>query len=170
MAPPDVSAPLILQKMEMIDLPAVIAMETASYPEDEAADSKIMDYRVTYASHLCYVCFHLDDSRLVGFVAATGAPDGTTRMTDDMRLNHYKGNVLCIHSVVIAEEYRRKGYGTFMLNMYLNKIRTTTNMSAALLMCKSHLVHFYESVGFRQLGPSPIVHGKDPWIEMACTL
>lgn len=170
MSPSDYPPPLILQKMEMIDLPAVLAMEVASYPQDEACDAKILDYRVTYASRLGYVCFRLDDNKLVGFVSATGAPEGTTRMTDDMRLNHYKGNVLCIHSVVIAEEYRHKGYGTCMLNMYLNKIRNTTDMKSALLICKRHLVHFYESAGFHQVGLSPIVHGKDPWIEMACTL
>lgn len=161
---------LVLQKMEPADLPAVVTLEQEGFPADEAANSEKMEYRVKHASHLCYVCTHVDDSKLIGFVASTGAPNDTTRMTHDMVHNHDQGNVLCIHSVVIAEQYRGKGYGRYMLKSYLDKIRNTTNIKYVLLMSKRMLVPFYESLGFEELGPSDVVLGKDQWIEMGCTL
>lgn len=34
------------------------------------------------------------------------------------------------------------------------------------LICKQQLVPLYEGAGFAMVGPSPVVHGKDPWFEM----
>lgn len=165
-----IDPPIMLQKLEIIDLPAIAALEERSYPNDEVASRKVMDYRINYANHLCYAAIYQENQQLIGFVVATGAPDDTTRMSNDMLRNHYQGNVLCIHSVVIDHDFRGKGYGSFMLKSYLNKIRTHTNMKRALLLCKRHLVPFYEGAGFRQLGLSSITLGKDPWIEMECDL
>lgn len=160
-------APIVLQKMEVIDLPSVTALEEESYPADEAASRKVLDYRINYARDLCYVAFLQQQAqRLVGFVVATGAPDDTVRMTEDMMQNHYQGNVLCIHSVVVDPKYRRKGYGLSMMKAYLDKIKEHTTMKRALLLTKRHHISFYEKVGFREIGPSSISHGKDQWIEM----
>lgn len=166
----DASSPIVLQKMEVIDLPAVADLEQRSYPDDEAADRKVLDYRVNYASHLCYVAFHQEEQQVMGFVVATGAPDDTQHMTSDMMRNHYQGNVLCIHSVVIANGYRRKGFGTFMLKSYLNKIRQYTSMKRILLLSKQYLLPFYKAVGFQEIGLSNVAHGKEPWVEMTATL
>jgi len=35
------------------------------------------------------------------------------------------------------------------------------------LLCKEELVPLYAASGFRLVGPSPVVHGQDPWMEMA---
>lgn len=166
----EASIPIILEKMEVIDLPAVTDLEQQSYPKSEAVNHKVLDYMVNYASHLCFVASHQDDQKIVGFIVSTGAPDDTQNMTADMMRNHYQGNVLCIHSVVIGKEYRRKGYGTFMLKSYLDKIREHTQMKKILLLAKRNLVPFYENVGFREVGTSEIVLGNGPWIEMAYTL
>ena len=36
-----------------------------------------------------------------------------------------------------------------------------------MLLCKQHLIPFYASAGFEDLGVSDVVHGKDPWQLMA---
>lgn len=35
------------------------------------------------------------------------------------------------------------------------------------LICKEPLVPLYRKARFEVVGPSPVVHGSDPWIEMA---
>lgn len=162
----ELDLPIILQKMEVIDLPTVAAMEERSYPDDEAASRKVLDYRVNYANHLCYIAHHKDHNSIIGFVLATGATSDTRSMKDDNIRNHYQGNVLCIHSVVVDAPFRRRGYATFMLKAYLQKIKQNTDMVRALLLSKKYLLPFYESVGFKQVSVSGITHGKDPWIEM----
>lgn len=161
--------PVILQKMEVIDLPAILDLANKSFPSDEVEDAKVMDYRLNYASHLCYVCFHVDTNEFVGFIMATGAPDDTSRLTKEMRHNHYHGNVLCIHTVVIAEQHRRNGFGTFLVRNYLEKIRATTSMKNALLVCKRGLIPFYRSLGFQETGLIPDLPGKakTTFVEMS---
>lgn len=39
-------------------------------------------------------------------------------------------------------------------------------MTEMRLICKEPLVPLYAKAGFREVGPSPVVHGADPWIEM----
>lgn len=161
--------PIVLQKMEVIDLPEVAQLEQSSYPPDEAATRDILDYRITFASHLCYIALHPDTSQLIGFVVATGAPDDTVHLSAEMMRNHYQGSVLCIHSVVVTPEFRRKGYGSAMLKSYLSKVAQTTPMKHALLLSKRPLVSFYEALGFQQRGESAVSHGKDIWTELAYT-
>lgn len=161
--------PIVLQKMEVIDLPNVSKLELKSYPDEEAASRKLLDYRINYASHLCYIAYHKDKQQMVGFVVSTGAPDDTQHITDDNMRNHYQGNVACIHSVVIDPEFRRKGYGTFMLKSYIEKIKMNTDINKMLLLSKKYLLPFYQSAGFAPIGVSGISHGKDQWTEMELT-
>ena len=35
------------------------------------------------------------------------------------------------------------------------------------LICKEHLVGFYEASGFVKVGTSSVCHGADSWIDMA---
>jgi len=39
-------------------------------------------------------------------------------------------------------------------------------VKAVLLIAKPYLVHFYVSCGFRVTRLSPVVHGKDAWMEL----
>lgn len=44
--------------------------------------------------------------------------------------------------------------------------QTTPQLRQIRLICKAPLVGLYQGAGFEEVGPSPVVHGKDPWIEM----
>eukprot|EP00558_Chaetoceros_sp_UNC1202_P007496 CAMPEP_0197234808 /NCGR_PEP_ID=MMETSP1429-20130617/2457_1 /TAXON_ID=49237 /ORGANISM="Chaetoceros sp., Strain UNC1202" /LENGTH=226 /DNA_ID=CAMNT_0042693299 /DNA_START=15 /DNA_END=695 /DNA_ORIENTATION=- len=91
------------------------------------------------------------------------------------------GSLLAIHSVVVLEEYRRKGVATAMLQNYLELIQdyndkmTTAGgngddeyvpIQSVVLLAKSHLLSFYVDCGFRVNRPSPIVHGQEQWYEL----
>ena len=53
-----------------------------------------------------------------------------------------------------------------------NRFFCRSNASAARLtlgirlLAKEHLVSFYQSCGCELVGPSAVVHGKDPWFEL----
>ena len=38
------------------------------------------------------------------------------------------------------------------------------------LLNNSKQVDFYKGAGFNVVGPSPVVHGNDPWVEMVLDL
>ena len=74
---------------------------------------------------------------------------------------------MCIHSVVVDETKRRTGIATWMLASYLHNVKSLGSVSRVLLICKEPLIPLYAAVGFKNLGLSDVVHGKDPWILMS---
>lgn len=56
---------------------------------------------------------------------------------------------------------------TRLLRAYLSYVFcTTSGLREARLICKERLIPLYSGAGFQMVGPSDVVHGKDPWYEM----
>ena len=76
------------------------------------------------------------------------------------------GPLLAIHSVVVDPKFRKRGYGSQMLENYietLHKMKLTHGIRKIVLMAKANKLTFYLRAGFRVLGPSSIQHGKEMW-------
>ena len=58
-----------------------------------------------------------------------------------------------------------------MLSAYLDRLRKPeggeSRVREVRLICKEHMQGFYRSADFQLVGPSPVVHWKDQWHEMA---
>lgn len=83
-----------------------------------------------------------------------------------MREHVADGHNLCIHSVVIDNSFRGVGLGRALMQGYLEHARSLEAVRWVSLICKAALRSFYQSVGFRLVGPSAVVHGSDPWFEL----
>lgn len=82
-----------------------------------------------------------------------------------------EGKLLAIHSVAIAEPYRRKGYATLMLREYIQSVKRVDRCPSKLvLLAKAHLLGFYVRSGFQVVQPSPIVHGAELWFDLEMDL
>lgn len=79
-----------------------------------------------------------------------------------------EGGLLAIHSVCVAAAHRRRGVATRVLRAFLAYVQQSTpTLEEVRLICKEPLTGLYQGAGFRLLGPSDVVHGQDPWFEMA---
>jgi arylalkylamine N-acetyltransferase len=145
-------------------LTRALAIETASYPADEAADEAKLLARMQEAGQFFGGAYN--DDGLCGFICGT-LTTATTLTDESMSTHEPSGKTLCIHSVVVEESLRRKGIALWMLNCYLQQVVELTTVSRVLLICKEGLVQLYEKAGFKLLGPSEVVHGADPWLLMA---
>ena len=87
-----------------------------------------------------------------------------------METHEPEGATLIIHSVVIHPKYRRQGFAFVMLSFYLERMMENPNITRIFLIAKGNLLGFYTSVGFKVVRLSPVVHGQDPWFEMALDL
>ncbi|KAL7556846.1 hypothetical protein ACA910_016320 [Epithemia clementina (nom. ined.)] len=165
------------------DLPACVALEQASYPEDEAASKTTLQYRQHQAAP--YFCCAVMDSAggtdheageiLVGYVCSTRCNSFTG---DSMTTHEATGQMLAIHSVVVPHEYRRQGVATYMLKEYIKHISNFNSqcfddegkrgspIEKIVLLAKANLLTFYCKAGFRVVRPSPIVHGSEQWYEL----
>lgn len=164
------------------DLADISALEVSSYPPDEAASLARMAYRLNSAPDLCWVLrepalssSENDDTAkgsLIGFVIGTAAAAGSTALPEEsMSWHDAAGTVVCVHSVVVREDLRRRGFAGDMLRQFVEKLkRAEHGYERVVLITKLLLVPLYSSVGFVEDGPSIIEHGRDTWIDMRLEL
>ena len=154
---------LKLRRPSLADLDRLFDLETRSYPADEAASRETLAYRIENAAR----CFLLaEEEGLLGFVCGTRTSSEHLTAAA-MGIHEPEGRNLGIHSVVVAPERRRKGLGTLLVAGYLARIAADlAGVERAMLICKEHLEGFYAANGFELVGPSEVVHGRDPWFEM----
>lgn len=83
----------------------------------------------------------------------------------------FKTAHLCIHSVVTAPQYQRKGIARQAMLNYVKHIRESEKQIKRIsLIAKASKTGLYESCGFRMLGISAVVHGADVWHELTLEL
>uniref|UniRef100_A0A0G4FCC2 N-acetyltransferase domain-containing protein n=1 Tax=Chromera velia CCMP2878 TaxID=1169474 RepID=A0A0G4FCC2_9ALVE len=152
----------------------VYEVEIESYPEDEAASQEGIQMRLEEApEHFCVLLQkgeegEGDKSSLAGFVNGT-CTSGTTLTHETMETHEKDGRTLCIHSVVIHQDFRRRGVGSEMLKAYVRRYTETgkqRGIDRILLLCHEYLLPFYEKTGFQLVGKSGVVHGSEVWFEM----
>ena len=116
-------------------LPAVYALEAAAYPADEAATEENMRLRLAEAN-LYFRGAWDDGGGLVGYICGT-LSHSKTLTEESMSVHEPDGTTLCIHSVVVAPQYRRKGLGAQMVRDYVAHVRSASpHVGPILLMCK----------------------------------
>lgn len=148
-----------------VHLERAFAIESASYPEDEAATKEKLLLRMQEAPQFFRAALGAN-GQPCGFICGTLATSSVLT-EESMSLHEPEGSTLCIHSVVVEADLRRQGIATWMLAEYLHHVQELEPpVSRILLICKEPLVNLYAGVGFQNLGPSDIVHGQDPWILM----
>jgi len=146
------------------DIPMCFEIESASYPEDEAATLESLYNRQSNAGDY-FQCAILD-GKIVGFVCATRC---SLFEEESMSTHDPEGKLLAIHSVVVQQKYRRKGIASAMLKRYVEKVEVENidgSIESMVLLAKANLLGFYVKCGFQVNRPSPIVHGQELWFEL----
>ncbi|KAH9950740.1 acyl-CoA N-acyltransferase [Amylocystis lapponica] len=142
------------------------AIEVSGYPEDEAGTLEAFQYRQSQAPDLFLGAYLPTQPRrtLVAYVCSTLSPDPT--LTHASMSTHVpSAPSVCIHSVCVAPEHRRKGVALALLREYLSRLERSGH-TRALLITHEELRGLYEQAGFEWAGPSAVVHGARPWFEM----
>jgi ribosomal protein S18 acetylase RimI-like enzyme/uncharacterized protein YciI len=166
------------------DIAACFAIESASHPSDEGASLESLTYRQAEAlPYFQCAVLQLEDNNddtstsetIIGFCCSTRCDE----LEEESMFTHTPtGPLLDIHSVVVQEEYRRRGVATAMLKHYVETIRNhnsldhgsitaySSSIQSIVLLAKAHLLGFYVDCGFQVKRPSPIVHGQELWYEL----
>lgn len=143
------------------ELGAIAALEQTSYAPDEAASPAALAQRLAVAPELFLAAYEEDTQSLLGFVCGTRS---SRQLTEESMSGHDPdGPLVCIHSVVVRADARRRGVASALVREYLRRLPTKT---AVALIARAHHVPLYERVGFVSRGPSPVVHGAGTWMEM----
>lgn len=167
---------LVFRRATLDDAVAVKAVEDEGFLASEAASLEAVRFRMRTAGEFFYVLLHgaessaSDECPVVGFVNGTKTTQALLTH-DSMHEHEADGTTLCIHSVCVRPRYHRKGLGLALLRRYVTEMQREFGASGALarmlLICKKHMIPFYEQAGFALDGPSDVVHGPDPWFQMS---
>ncbi|KAF6757181.1 acyl-CoA N-acyltransferase [Ephemerocybe angulata] len=161
---------LIFDYLKAEELPTAVEIETEGYPADEAGSLESFTFRHLNAPTLFLGAYRsTSDSprKLVGYVCSTLSSEKT--LTHESMSNHVpESDSVCIHSVCVAKEYRRKGIALRLLKEYLARLSKAEGQpyKRVLLIAHEELRSFYEQAGFTWIGKSSVEHGSRPWFEM----
>ncbi|GAA6049173.1 hypothetical protein JCM3770_003291 [Rhodotorula araucariae] len=148
------------------DIPRAFDLETAGFPDDEAASLDALRTRQRTAGDFFLGAYTRSPARqLVGYVCAT-CTASPTLTHEAMSAHDPAGAYVGIHSVCVDQQHLRKGIATALLNEYLARLESDTRIRGARLIAHEELVPLYQRAGFTLVGPSEIVHGPRPWYAL----
>lgn len=150
-------------------------------------------YRLTVCPELCLGLFieqpdTKDQARLIGHVIATRVSvnrviDASMEMPsnwnggkeavadgDQVIGNDPNGLYVGVHSLAISPDYQGMGVGRALMDEYVQYVgASVTSVKSIVIIAHDHLIRFYESFGFKNLGPSPCAFGGGGWYDMVCS-
>ncbi|KAF7728448.1 hypothetical protein EC973_006128 [Apophysomyces ossiformis] len=148
------------------DLDIIAALEAISFHPDEAASKEQLAKRIGYATQeddalMAVARYH---GQLVGYIATTLT--NASLVTDESMSSHEPGGqTVCLHGVCIAPEYRGRGWAVALMRYWIQQLKRKNKYKRIALLSRPQLTGLYETVGFRTLGKSQVVHGPEPWYD-----
>jgi GNAT superfamily N-acetyltransferase len=76
------------------------------------------------------------------------------------------GETVCLHSLCVHPDLQAKGIGAVLLRGWTQRIKDAGVAKRIALLCREHLVTWYEKAGFEKVGPSNCQYGGGGWIDM----
>lgn len=76
------------------------------------------------------------------------------------------GQTICIHSLCVHPKFAGQGFGNILLKSYIQRIRDSGVAKRIALICRDHLINFYQKAGFEKVGPSKCQYGGGNWVDM----
>lgn len=170
---------LIYTPATLADLDTINEYEQISYHPDEAASKEQLERRIGYASEtgpeLFTVARNVDNEQVVAFLCSTLTT--ADLVTDEsMSCHEPKGKTICLHSVCVSPDYRKQGIATKLMTKWIEQLKQVNEQdsnkkySRIAILSRPRLLGLYESVGFKNIGVSKVVHGPEPWIDCVLDL
>lgn len=141
-------------------------IEASCFPEAEAATGEAIAGRMREFPENFYVA-ETEEKEIIGFIngACTDSPHLPDAMYHDASLHVPQGAYQTVFGLDVLPAYRRQKVARRLLETLLCKAKER-GCKGAVLTCKEHLVHYYESFGFVNQGVADSVHGGAVWYEM----
>ena len=136
-------------------------MKTRKFPSVDSADS---DRKKMLLGHII-ATKHSSDI----------VTDDSMEFPSDWRTNYQltpptghneDGETVCLHSLCVHPDLQGKGIGAVLLRGWTQRIKDSGVAKRIALLCREHLVAWYEKAGFEKVGPSKCQYGGGGWIDM----
>jgi ribosomal protein S18 acetylase RimI-like enzyme len=160
---------LIIRHVLPQDLEECFQVETSGFPLEEAATRGTIWLRIETFPEGFLVAEM--DGKVVGMLnsAATDKDDISDEELKQLIGHHPGGKNMVIFALVVLPEFQKRGIARRLMSRFVEEARTQKKENV-LLMCKRHLIAYYEGMDFTHVGLSRSTHGGAEWHEMRLML
>ena len=147
------------------DLDECFTVETSGFPPEEAASRETIRLRIETFPEGFLVAEV--DGRVVGILnsAATNQNDISDEELKQLIGHDPAGKNMVVFALAVLPEYQKQGIGSQLMSLFMEEARERGKENV-LLLCKTHLIVYYERMGFAHAGPSRSTHGGAEWHQM----
>lgn len=147
------------------DLSAAASLEALCFPKEEAADESSLKQRIqTFPNS--FLLLEVEEN-IIGMI--NGCITNQKTITDDLYADAQKhdphGDYQSVFGLDVHPDYQHQGYAKLLMHAFIKKAKTE-GRKGLILTCKKHLIGFYESFGYRNMGISDSTHGNAVWYDM----
>jgi predicted N-acetyltransferase YhbS len=156
---------IIIRHVLPKDLEKCFIVETSGFPPEEAATRETIKLRIE-AFPQGFLVAEMD-GRVVGILnsAATNKDDIGDEELKQLIGHHPGGKNMVVFALAVLPAYQKRGIASQLMSRFVDEARGLGRENV-LLMCKQHLVAYYERMGFTHIGLSKSTHGGAEWHEM----
>lgn len=161
-------------------------IETQSYDQDDAATLELLRYRQKAAPHLFLGAFiplplpkvsgplsmsGPQPRKLIAFASGSASSALTARAMKIHSDDEFAW-LVCLWSVCVASEYRRKGLGSKLIEEYIRRLRRAEEgekkkgYECVALITHEESIPLFEKAAFKKLGVSHVNVGSGGWFEL----
>jgi ribosomal protein S18 acetylase RimI-like enzyme len=156
---------LLIRHVLPEDLDQCFAVETSGFPLEEAATRATLQLRINRFPDGFLVAEV--DGKVVGMLnsAATNKDDLGDEVLKQLIGHDPEGKNMVVFALAVLPEYQKRGIARQLMSRFVEEARQHDKESV-LLMCKQHLIAYYERMGFCHVALSKSTHGGAEWHEM----
>jgi ribosomal protein S18 acetylase RimI-like enzyme len=160
---------LIIRHVRPEDLEACFIVETSGFPPEEAATRDTIRLRIE-AFPQGFLVAEVDGS-VVGILnsAATDKDDIGDEELKQLIGHDPQGRNMVVFALAVLPAFQKLGIARRLMSQFADEARQQ-GKQAILLICKQHLIGYYEGMGFLHAGLSRSTHGGAEWHEMRLEL
>lgn len=160
---------VLIRRVQPGDLGQCYAVETACWSPEEAAAKETIQLRMDTFPQGFFVAEM--GGRVVGMVngASTQKDDISDEELKQLIGHDVNGRNMVIFALGVLPEFQKRGIAKQLALRFIEEAKKL-NKQKVLLICKQHLISYYEKIGFLHAGLSKSMHGGAQWHEMRLTL
>ncbi len=156
---------IIIRNVLPKDLEECFLVEIAGFPPEEAATKGTIQRRIDTFPQGFFVAEK--EGRIVGMLnsCSTNKEDISDEELKQLVGHDPNGRNMVVFALAVLPEFQKQGIARRLMSRCLEEARECQKKNV-LLMCKQHLIDYYERMGFAYVGLSKSTHGGAEWHEM----